>query len=396
MSDIVIISAYSCVIFQYGITCIEKQVYDESIFLYFSILIFTILLVLIPVLNAFYKTVSVPLKYAPLRRISMKPATGDIYIGGKNIVLHLDSSFDLLQNKTIGPQPDNKMCAPNQMSCESKMTDNYVEVLEFIPRRRMVLVCGSVHQGLCTFLNSYHINVEEKFYKVSFQNYIGSEKGTILIPFKTEDQSDDHYFIGRSWDGRKMEHTFPEFSFMEIYNRSNDPLQQWEFQNTTMFSSTGLCHQKRQNSGTRFIFGFSTNEFIFSIYNQARTASNGTLFETKISRICKNDKYMDSFNEVILECNQHNIATAAYYGTINETSVLYVAFGKSLNSTEALPNNSAAVCQFPQDDIDRMFNNLLKFCYNNADAITPPDWSTCGETRACKKVNKRSKLTTCK
>lgn len=126
------------------------------------ILLFTILLVLIPVLNAFYKTVSVPLKYAPLRRISMKPATGDIYIGGKNIVLHLDSSFDLLQNKTIGPQPDNKMCAPNnQLLCESKMTDNYVEVLEFIPRRRMLLVCGSVYQGLCTFLNSYHINVEE-------------------------------------------------------------------------------------------------------------------------------------------------------------------------------------------------------------------------------------------
>ncbi|XP_052679383.1 hepatocyte growth factor receptor-like [Crassostrea angulata] len=354
------------------------------------VLLLTLLLVLIPTLNAFYKTVSVPLKYAPLRRISVKPANGDIYIGGKNIVLRLDSNFDLLQNKTIGPQPDNKMCAPNQLVCDYKMTDNYVEVLEFIPRRRMVLVCGSVHQGLCTFLNSYHIDIEEKFYKDSFQNYIGSEKGTILIPFKTEDQSDDHYFIGRSWDGRRMEHTFPEFSFMEIYNRTNDPLQQWEFQNTTMYSSAGLCHHKRLNSATRFIFGFSTNEFIFSIYNQARTASNGTLFQTKISRICKNDKYMDSFNEVILECNQHNIATAAYYATTNETYVLYVAFSKSLNSTEALPNNSAAVCQFPQQDIDRMFNNLLKFCYINADAITPPDWSTCGETKACTKTNSQN------
>nr|XP_022298362.1 hepatocyte growth factor receptor-like [Crassostrea virginica] len=108
------------------------------------------------------------------------------------------------------------------------------------------------------------------------------------------------------------------------------------------------------------------------------------LFETKISRICKNDKYMRSFNEVVLECNRHNIATAAYYREAEEDSSLYVAFGISMTSTEASRNDSAVVCQYSQSDIETMFKNLITFCFNNADALSPPDWSNCNaESKLC-------------
>lgn len=93
---------------------------------------------------------------------------------------------------------------------------------------------------------------------------------------------------------------------------------------------------------------------------------------------------MRSFNEVVLECNRHNIATAAYYRETQEDSSLYVAFGISMTSTEASRNDSAVVCQYTQSDIDTMFKNLITFCFNNADALSPPDWSNCNaESKLC-------------
>ena len=334
-------------------------------------------------LTTVYKTVTVPMSYAPLRRISEKVSTGDIYIGGKNIVLHLNKRFDIQLSSTIGPKKNSKMCCPNIPRCDSEvMMDNYVDVLQFIPRRKMVLMCGTLQQGLCYFLNAHRVSEKEKFYTEKRQNFVGSEKGTIFIPYETDQV--ERYFIGRSWDGRNEECTFPEFSFMDIHNRSYDHHEQWEFQNTTRFSSIEICEEKRRNTSTHFLYGFSTNHSVFSIYTQARHSSNGMLFETKISRICKNDKYMRSFNEVVLECNRHNIATAAYYREAQEDSSLYVAFGISMNSTEASKNDSAVVCQYTQSDIDTMFKNLITFCFNNADALSPPDWSNCkAESNLC-------------
>ena len=68
-----------------------------------SIGLFVILLCLHPGHATFFKTVTVPMSYAPLRRISEKVITGDIYIGGKNIVLHLNKHFDIELNSTSGP-----------------------------------------------------------------------------------------------------------------------------------------------------------------------------------------------------------------------------------------------------------------------------------------------------
>ncbi|XP_056001078.1 plexin-B1-like isoform X2 [Ostrea edulis] len=332
----------------------------------------------------FYPTFSVPLSFAPLRRVTMKPESENIYVGGKNILLHLDGNLTVIGNKTIGPVKDSKLCSPDQKMCVSlEWRDNYVEVLKFLSKHKMVLMCGSVRQGLCRLLNSYSISLEEQFLNKHTQNFVGSSRGTIIVPYGTPGQQYDHYFIGRSWDGRKMEYTFPEFSFMEIRNRSADPDFRWEFQNTTKYTSVGICHSKRESVSTQFIYGFKKEGFVFSIYTQARNFSNGMVYETKLSRICTNDKYMSSFNEVILECRIHNIATAAFYKEDEATSTLYVAFGVSTDSLQPSHNATAAVCQFTQVEIDQMFKNLIIHCFNNADANSPPDWSTCGEAGRC-------------
>ncbi|XP_061187116.1 hepatocyte growth factor receptor-like [Saccostrea echinata] len=341
-----------------------------------------LIVIINPTFGILHKTLSVPLSFTPLRRITVKPDNGDVYIGGKNIILHLDKNFDVKSNKTIGPRQDSKQCDPENACNSLQLTDNYVEVLEFIPKQRMVLMCGSVEQGRCKFLKSHSISYDEENFLRNTQNYVGSRNGTIFVPY-TDDKKDYNYFIGRSWDGRPMKYTFPEFSFMGIHNRSADLINRWEFQNTTLFASIGICEKKREDTSTQFIYGFQKNHFVFSIYTQARNVSSRMIYQTKMSRICTSDKYMRSFNEIILECKDHNIATAAYYSEEAEETALYVAFGISLDSVQPSKNASASVCKFTQGEIDNMFNNLITHCYNNRDALSPPDWSTCGETQKC-------------
>ncbi|XP_062614202.1 hepatocyte growth factor receptor-like, partial [Saccostrea cucullata] len=84
-------------------------------------------------------------------------------------------------------------------------------------------------------------------------------------------------------------------------------------------------------------------------------------------------------SERILSCNQHNIATAAYY-SVNESSV-YVAFGIGIHSLEAVP--SSVLCKFTIQELSRMFTFTYVSCFSHLqkDGYTPPRWINCGNDR---------------
>ncbi|XP_048739332.2 hepatocyte growth factor receptor-like isoform X2 [Ostrea edulis] len=93
---------------------------------------------------------------------------------------------------------------------------------------------------------------------------------------------------------------------------------------------------------------------------------------------------MGTFQERILKCNQHNIATAAYYSAKEH---LYVAFGTGRGSLEAGP--SSVVCRFR--DIKEQFDDDFKSCYTylTSSGYTPPRWKNCNNDR--KYMCKRNK-----
>jgi hypothetical protein len=303
-----------------------------------------------------------------LRKIAINPQSGEVFVGGKNALILLNSKFARMGSISVGPRKHSDNCPPSKIhTCANATnTDNVVELLEYLPGEQKMLMCGSVQYGNCSLLNRTETTT---LADNNHENYLGSRYGSIVVPFQKE--SDWVYFTGTSWDGRSSKHMPEEFSF-----KSYSDL---EFFAEAVASKLSLCDHERRQSNLRFIYGFQDKSYVYAIYLKIRKEDGIDHFETKIARICKSDEYMGTFHEMTLKCHQHNIASAAYYSAKKH---LYVTFGTGRGSLEARP--SSVVCRF--QDIVEQFNVAFSRCYNDLTntGYSPPRWKNC-RTDICKR-----------
>lgn len=332
------------------------------------IFLFFVLLNNFQSLLTFYTTIETSHPSSDFRKIVIDTTSGTTYVGGKNIVLKLNSTFQTTAEFVFGPKKSSKFCSPSEIKTCPNVTlqDNVVELLEYVPALNKTIVCGSLEYGHCSLLNGSGIQ------PLSFKegNFFGSDQGSIFIPIHREHSW--VYMVGTAWDGR-IDKVQDEFSFKK--------LEDSEFSYESYFSHLGVCKEKRSHSRLKFVYGFQDgNEFVYTVYLKVRKDKGRDYFETKIARICQNDNYMGSFNELKLSCDGHNIATVAYF---SNRSYLYVAFGIGNQSLEVRP--SSVVCKYSMQDIKRQFENSIIICYSNInkDGYTPPRWSDCSSERKC-------------
>lgn len=319
-------------------------------------------------LLTFYTTIETSHPSSDFRKIVTDSARNVMYVGGKNIVIKLNSDFQKTAEFVFGPKKSSKFCSPSEIKTCPNVTlqDNVVELLEYVPAVNKTIVCGSLEYGHCGFFNGTEI--EHLSYKEA--NYFGSDQGSIFIPIHRVNSW--VYMVGTAWDGR-LNNVQDEFSFKKLEGS--------EFSYESHFSHLGFCSEKRSHSRLKFVYGFQDgNEFVYMVYLKVRKDKVRNYFETKIARICQNDDYLGSFNELKLSCDGHNIATAAYF---SNRAYLYVAFGIGNQSLEARP--SSVVCKYSLQNIKRQFENSIILCYSNInkDGYTPPRWSSCSSETKC-------------
>lgn len=91
----------------------------------------------------------------PTNNFALDGAAGTVYLAAVNRLYQLSgANLSLEAEATVGPVPDSPLChAPQlpQASCEHprRLTDNYNKILQLDPAQGLVVVCGSIYQGLC-------------------------------------------------------------------------------------------------------------------------------------------------------------------------------------------------------------------------------------------------------
>ena len=317
---------------------------------------------------SFYLTIEATHALSDLRKITIDRRSGELIVGGRNVVLKLNSKFESIAEFALGPKFSSKYCRPHEIrSCPNATNlNNIVSILEFLPERNQTLVCGSLEYGNCSLLT------ESELKPLAYDeqtNYLGSDQGSIFVPFNIKNQA--VYFTGTSWDGRNT--MDEEFSFKTLLKT--------KFLYKTALSKKGLCSEKRKDFNLKFLYGFQDEKHVYALYLMNRSDHGRNYFETKISKICKEDKYFGSFQELILSCDMHNIATAAYYSYNKD---LYVVFGTGNQSLGAQP--SSIVCKYSADEIRRRFDSSFIMCYSDVTkkGYTPPRWSTCNSQNICR------------
>ena len=93
----------------------------------------------------------------------------NVYVGGTNVLYHLDGNLKVLESLKTGPQMDSTRCHASGESCghvSKQLTDNFNKALVVDEENEKLIVCGSVRQGSCSKYQLSNISSQVEFLPV--------------------------------------------------------------------------------------------------------------------------------------------------------------------------------------------------------------------------------------
>lgn len=287
-----------------------------------------------------------------------------------------------------------------------QITNNVNKVLLVEPYARMLIVCGSVHQGACTRHRLEDISQHEDLVSLPVASndensstiafvgparYFGVQLTPILYVAATDSRSGPYRDMvpaisGRSLDSSRLftiiDRGFADSARVDISSNIRDYF---------------LVH---------YVYGFYANEYVYFGQVQRRSYLR-TLEEmgyvSRLSRVCVSDAGFHTYTELTLECfndvngtrnrnsyhnkhNQHNDASSATeefnilqdaivikagadladsYNIERGSLILIGVFSNSYDHTNRAGGKSA-LCVFPIADIEQRFAENIHLCYNGS------------------------------
>ncbi|XP_071126132.1 hepatocyte growth factor receptor-like [Mytilus edulis] len=343
--------------------------------------------------NAFIQNYTVSRKYGPLSKIILNEESGSLYIGGKNILLHFD--LDLRQNNKdiLGPVNDSKQCKPFDNSCiymRYRTVNNHISILKSF--RNSLIVCGTARQGICYMYNASDINLKHHFGEIK-ENYLGSENSSVMLVTKDK-EGIFMFFIGQSFDGRKADYFYNEFATLDISKSKTN----WNFGHFTAWSFLSVCDTKRENFKLKFLHIFEAEKYIFHVFIRSINDSGSISYETRISKLCKENRHYSSYEEMPISCKtpmKYDIGIAAYYDIAQQK--LYMTFGiraHNVDNIQADNTQCSVICVYTLDEIIKKFKSeVLTKCFKGTPTWGTPSWQC--NIKACPAASAEERIFSC-
>ncbi|KAJ8316638.1 hypothetical protein KUTeg_005811, partial [Tegillarca granosa] len=339
----------------------------------------------------FYNTYNVSDSYVPLTAITMDSLTGNIYIGGTNIFMHLDENLMMKKKLSMGPKLDNPNCPPMPEMCSEKrnLLDNNVRIVEINNKTDYILVCGTAWQGLCTAHSLSDISENREFPHTAVTSYIGSNTSSVAFfghMNRIWQHSDDKLlYVAMGTDGRPVQFAPAVVSVREVNNTGSS----WHvdyFVNAVSYHSYIDVHSDLRNKfQSYYIYGFENGSYTYFLSVQMKDPLGESVennqFVTKIIQICQQDVTFASYSELPIQCTldgkTYHLATAAHFGFEHNLipvwdKKLFVTFGKNDEfSPNPDPSEGSVMCVFSIQSITEKFQKLQEDCFINGRAFRP-------------------------
>lgn len=305
---------------------------------------------------------------------------GQVFIGGRNVLVHLNSSLQHIQTDVIGPVNNSMSCKPFDQSCiyaKYDSVDNDVSLL--VPYKSYLIVCGTSHQGLCYRYNKSNIHIKNHF-KLEKQNFLGSNNSSVMVASKIGDTN--VFFVGQSYDGRNGAYFNKEFITLDV----NEFGDSWSFDMWAAASSLSVCSSKRNSFKLKFLYIFETDDYIHHVFLRSMNKSGHLVYETRISSICKNKYSFSSYEEMAISCQnpkKYDIGLAAHF----DGHQLLMTFGvraHRLGLFEADATKGSVLCTYTANELMQKFNSeVLSECYRGDSSLGTPSWLCDDRFKSC-------------
>nr|XP_013815798.1 PREDICTED: plexin-B1 isoform X2 [Apteryx mantelli mantelli] len=314
--------------------------------------------------------------------LSLDLESGTIYLGATNFLFQLTS--DLLMKNVVqtGPVLDSKDCLPpvSKLECpQAHYTDNHNKLLLVNAAQKELIVCGSVHQGICekrSLTSIDHVLFRPE--SPGDTQYVAANDPNITTVGLVASSKDEVplLFVGRGYTSRGVGGGIPPITTRNLRAHGGD-VQATDSHSIFSYEETAkLAVGRLSEYNHHFIKSFTYRSSVYFLFYRRDLKSQSREYKTYISRICLDDSHYYSYVELPLLCqskaNTYSLLQAAYvtrpgeglargqFGT--EGEVLFAAFSAWQASSGKLSEESA-LCVYAMEEVDRLTNWTRDVCY---------------------------------
>ncbi|NXA40084.1 PLXB1 protein, partial [Eudromia elegans] len=314
--------------------------------------------------------------------LSMDLESGTIYLGATNFLYQLTS--DLLMKNVVqtGPVLDSKDCLPpvSKLECpQAHYTDNHNKLLLVNAAQEELIVCGSVHQGICekrSLASIDHVLFRPE--SPGDTQYVAANDPNITTVGLVAYSKDEVplLFVGRGYTSRGVGGGIPPITTRNLRALGGD-IQATDSHSIFSYEETAkLAVGRLSEYNHHFIKSFTYRSSVYFLFYRRDLKSQSREYKTYISRICLDDSHYYSYVELPLLCqsraNTYSLLQAAYVarpgkglarGQVGtEGEVLFAAFSAWQAASGKLSEESA-LCVYAMEEVDRLTNRTRDVCY---------------------------------
>ncbi|XP_009468114.1 PREDICTED: plexin-B1 isoform X2 [Nipponia nippon] len=314
--------------------------------------------------------------------LSMDLESETIYLGATNFLFQLTSDLLMKNMVQTGPVLDSKDCLPpvSKLECpQAHHTDNHNKLLLVNTVQKELIVCGSVHQGICekrSLTSIDHVLFRPE--SPGDTQYVAANDPNIttvgLIAYSKDEVP--LLFVGRGYTSRGVGGGIPPITTRNLRAHGGD-VQATDSHSIFSYEETAkLAVGRLSEYNHHFIKSFTYRSSVYFLFYRRDLKSQSREYKTYISRICLDDSHYYSYVELPLLCqskaNTYSLLQAAYVtqpgeglaqGQLDtEGEVLFAAFSAWQASSGKLSEESA-LCVYAMEEVDRLTNWTRDVCY---------------------------------
>ena len=303
--------------------------------------------------------------------------TGDVYVGGSDILVHLHSNFT--EKNRVFTRADD--CIESDEDGRKRRGSPSAQLEDCLDMNKLLTIyydddklitCGS-EKGKCQIRNTDNISIFDEDELNDF--IVPSGNGTTAYTVRG-----DKLYIAATRDPERP--SVPPVRRLQISGTDTDRISlQDEPDGKVLFTNTS------NSWGHPFVINyvgeFVLNSFVYFVTSPSphpQANSENKRFNSKLNRVCHNATNFDGFAETTIGCignhnDAYNLVQAAYVGkvgydlatsiSVDGDDVLYAVFAQSVREGGDKASNKSALCVFNLDDIERTFIDAIVACFRN-------------------------------
>uniref|UniRef100_UPI00398F040A plexin-B3-like n=1 Tax=Pristiophorus japonicus TaxID=55135 RepID=UPI00398F040A len=332
---------------------------------------------------------------ARLTHSALDPRTGQLYLGAVNRLYQLSGDVGaVLSEAATGPVNDSRDCIPpiTPRDCpQARPTDAHNQLLLVDREGQALLVCASVHQGVCEkrSLAGLAQGAQRAPQPGETQYVAADDPGTATVGALGRSGGARALFVGRGYTHKPTDAPVTTRRLDGAHAFSNEDLGK------LVVGGGGFAEYDHH-----FAAVYARPPHVYFVFYRRDPPGrrSGPEYRAYVARICADDPSYYSYVEVPLECRGAEGEGRGDYGL-----VLASALGRHRGRRPALfallararpppaqsrPAEPSALCVYPLADLDRTVERARQACYSSADA--PEAYVEYGVKSSCTQLPKMS------